>query len=758
MVVNRQVIYNSSQLTSQPDRGTSIREIPPPAHDFTNRDTQLETLLQAVRQDKYSIIGLFGMQGVGKTQLGSRLSFMVSDTYLDQLYLELKGTSNSPMPAHEALAYVICKVSPNAVLPCTLDELRKLYRSVLYDKRVLIFLDDAADAEQVRHLVPPPSCLLLFTAQKEFYLDGMKLVRLPLLSEADAIQFLQGVDNRIGEQAIKIAVLCGFLPFALRYAAQTIKARRDLPVSRYVQRLETNSEQRLALVDPVIRTSYDLLTPSERKQRWCALACFADKFERHAAAAVWDLPENQAEDLLGWFCTQNMVLFNETLEQYYLHDLARLFGNNHLEHQEVYLRRHAAYFLRYARQHRHPLPLLDRVATDVFSAYDWCEAERERQNRPSLMAVIQDLLDTDERGAGEVIYLIARLFKRTGRFKEALLRYQECLEVAQASRIPSLEGACLRSLSEIYDAQGETTVGDDKRNRALQTLRAAADPDSQIELIFTLHLCSEQCVTQGDIKGAEKWACESLKVRDGIPAEHRDRNAGLSNGAIKLIAFLLYQEKYDEAIRLLNEERTNLIGVCLASTLGQVGCALRDVGRYREAATLFDEAFQTYDSISVSAGTSWIKRCQGELHAQQGQFEQASACYDQALRICQGELEPYQIAIALLDLARFHYGAKNPSEGDRYRSEYAKLQLHVEASPTNSKVKVAAALTALAQALQPLGQAEKAAAILEEARALHDEVTNAGPGLSAVQRLGDRWGCEPLSLAWPGGLRLPKSR
>jgi tetratricopeptide (TPR) repeat protein len=706
-------------------------EIPPPSANFTNRDEDLAHLQAEVREEGCTIIGIFGMGGVGKTELAKKFAVEVKELYPDgQLYFHLKGMSKSPQQARAAPAYVIDKVSRGVTLPDTLDELSKLYCSVLYDKQVLIFLDDAASADQVSHLAPPRSCLLVITGRRGFYLPGTGMVttNLELLELPAAIKFLKHADKRIGPYAQQIARLCGRLPISLELAAKTIKERPDLRVSQYVKALETNVTQRQALIDPVIKTSYDLLIPIKRKQQWCALACFVDEFERAAAAVLWDLPEDQTDETLGSLCNRSMVLYNEILDRYHLHDLTRLFAKRHLANPEVYRRRHAAYFLQYALAHRHPLIALDVVAQDIFATDEWCEEERQRSGQ-SQVTFAAALLRTNESEAAWALYLVARLFKRNGKYRAALDRYTVCLEFARTKGVRSLEGACLRSIGETHYRVGgdEAAKFEDYLRQALDTLRQGDDVAARKELVFTLLCLAEHQFGGGDDEQAKQFARESLQVRDMIPLGERYLDLGLANGAMTLIRVYERHHNFEEAYKLLCTERENLAELDRASISGHVGCMMRDIRRWREAEELFDNAAGLYRRLGNYAGVSWIKRCAGELYDLREQPLEARACYQEALSTCKAaKLGPSHVSVAMLELARFHFRKLNTAEGDRSWAKYEDLRPQITDADTESKIRVAVALTALGKTLHDQQRVALAADILKEAAELYHSVGNLG--------------------------------
>jgi len=70
------------------------------------------------------------------------------------------------------------------------------------------------------------------------------------------------------------------------------------------------------------------------REHWCWLAVFPDTFAGDAAAAVWEVAVDQAQDILGELMAPSLVEWNETSGRYRLHDLARLFADAKLSAEE----------------------------------------------------------------------------------------------------------------------------------------------------------------------------------------------------------------------------------------------------------------------------------------------------------------------------------------------------------------------------------------------------------------------------------------
>ncbi|MFZ1009192.1 MAG: hypothetical protein WAN65_20285 [Candidatus Sulfotelmatobacter sp.] len=310
---------------------TPLFQLPPPPADFTGRTTELAELRAAIEKGGVHISGLQGQGGVGKTALALKLAAELAPNFPDaQIYLDLKGVSEKPLTAAEAMSHVLRTFHPEAKLPEKEEDLRAQYLSVLNNKLVLLLMDNAKDAAQVRSLIPPAGGALLVTSRQHFALPGLQAKNLETLSPPDAKDLLLRIAPRIDGEAEAIAKLCGYLPQALRLAASAIAVRADLEPGGYARQL-ADEKKRLELlagddesITASITLSYNLLD-RETQKRWRTLAVFPETFDAHAAAAAWELEGAAARDALSQLLQHSMLEWNDATERYRLHDLMRDF-------------------------------------------------------------------------------------------------------------------------------------------------------------------------------------------------------------------------------------------------------------------------------------------------------------------------------------------------------------------------------------------------------------------------------------------------
>jgi tetratricopeptide (TPR) repeat protein/lambda repressor-like predicted transcriptional regulator len=286
-----------------------------------------------------SITAISGMAGVGKTALALWWGAQVRERFPDgQLYLDLQGYGpGEPRQPDAALALALGSLGvPNAQIPGEEDERATLYRSLLADKKVLVVLDNAVSAEQVRPLVPAsPGCVVVVTSRKELpsLVAGHGARRLPLdrLTEAEAVDLLGrvvGQDNTAAESgaAVEIARRCGCLPLALRVAGAHSAAGLSLAeiaeqlASARLDLLATADDDRTTNVRSVFSWSYHALPAEEARMfRLLGLHTGPD-ISVAAAAALAGLTTSAAARLLDGLTAANLVE-RTGKDRYRCHDL-----------------------------------------------------------------------------------------------------------------------------------------------------------------------------------------------------------------------------------------------------------------------------------------------------------------------------------------------------------------------------------------------------------------------------------------------------
>ncbi|MFD4029856.1 tetratricopeptide repeat protein [Streptomyces sp. NPDC058637] len=313
---------------------------------LVGRERELALLTAPVSPSAVSVVAVDGTAGVGKTALVVRAAWALGDAYPDGcLFVDLHthGAAHESVAPQRALRRLLRAVRDGAVLDDTdptydaddLADLVTAWRAATSGLRLLLVVDDARSAEQVRPLLPagPGSRVLVAGRQRLPGLDaGLRLTVEPL-DTADAVGLLRELvgESRADDEpdaALDLARRCGGLPLALRIASARLQNRPSWTLSFLAGRMsddarslgELRAEDRS--VEAAFRMSYDQLAPELRRGfRASGLAPTA-RFDGLTLAAMLGESREDAEDLLEGLVDASL-LQQPNPGRYRMHDLVR---------------------------------------------------------------------------------------------------------------------------------------------------------------------------------------------------------------------------------------------------------------------------------------------------------------------------------------------------------------------------------------------------------------------------------------------------
>jgi DNA-binding SARP family transcriptional activator/tetratricopeptide (TPR) repeat protein/transcriptional regulator with XRE-family HTH domain len=344
------------------------RQLPAAPRCFTGRRAELAMLSALAEGDLREssgvvIAALTGMAGIGKTALAVHWAHQVADRFPDgQLFVNLRGSGPSGIPVMRTDAVrgflTALGVRP-ARIPQHTDAQAALYRSLLADRRMLIVLDNAVGAEQVRPLLPgSPGCLVLVTSRNRLTglaaAEGAHLITHGVLSESESHELLAvslGAERAMAEpMAVReLIALCGGLPLALCDVAARAVARPGLPLAPLAAEMQDVRKRLDVLETGESATSVRMVFSWSRAKLGDSASRMFRLLGIHpgpditdsAAASLAGLPREQAYLALAELCDEHL-LTEYAPGRYVCHDLLRSYAVEEAVNKESEADRHAA--------------------------------------------------------------------------------------------------------------------------------------------------------------------------------------------------------------------------------------------------------------------------------------------------------------------------------------------------------------------------------------------------------------------------------
>jgi tetratricopeptide (TPR) repeat protein len=649
---------------------------------------ELDRLADMGRGARHSplLIVISGLGGVGKSSLALQWLHQIRDRFDDgQLYADLRGFHAMRGASVQAVLERFLRalgIAPEHV-PASLDEQVTLYRSATTGRRLIVMLDNAASAAEVRAFLPvSPHSLVLVTTRlrlTSLVLDGAQFLELGPLSQEAAVQLLDRVlgAERIAaepEEARLLTALCGCLPIAVGASAAHLAMRPQWSIGRLVRELG-DTRHRLSVlstrtdisIQAAFDVSYSVLSPGEARLYRTLGLYPGENFTLGVAIAAGDVAPHEAAELMDDLVGASLIE-DKGGDRYRFHDLLHLHARQKAmdldppEDRRSAVARMATWFLHAAvqadqvvipgRWHLGPSYDLLRDRPSAFpgpaAALDWLESEL-----PNLRAV---MVLTHEMGLHD-------------------LTWQLC---------ESLWGLFLNR-KHYADWLSTHEMG-------LAAARAAGDPLAESRMLL-----------------AAARACRELG-------------------------------RYQKAIELCQVaaevERAQGHAIGEAAALSGLGSAYLGLGRADEAIEHFEMAMLVHQRLGRRRGVGRMLRRLGEARRDAGRYDQAVADLDRALAAFVELGDPYNQVGTLASLGQTHVLAGRPRAAIETTRRALVIAEEIGARHEEARVRVI-----LADALTALGRETEARDHLHRALSVFTELVS--PRADDVRRRLDRLSSAP---------------
>ncbi|GIH19491.1 ATP-binding protein [Rugosimonospora africana] len=651
-------------------RSVVPRQLPPATRHFNGRRRELAQLAELAGSARMAgtvvITAIGGTAGVGKTTLALYWAHRVAGQFPDgHLYVNLRGFDPHGWamdPVAATRGFLDALAVPPFRIPADPDAQTALYRSVLADKRMLIVLDNARDAAQVRPLLPAaPGCLVVVTSRNLLSsliaAEGAHPITLDVFTPAEAREALAtrlGTPRMAAEPAAvdTITECCAGLPLALAVVAARARTSVERPLASVARELADARDRLDVLADhdpytdvrAVFSWSYRALsTPAAGLFRLLSLHPGPD-VTVPAAAALAAVTPPEAEALLTELTSASLIAERRP-GRYAYHDLLRAYAAHLARITDSEPDRHAAtgrVFDHYLRTAHAANRLLDAAAdaappdppgdegtavrfTDYRQALDWFTAEH---------AV---LLNTVEHASaagwqapvGQLVEAVAVYLDRQAHWHDGVTVWRTAVRSADRTSDRAAQARAHRQLGRAYTRLYQFDDAGLHLHRALELASRTGDRAEQADVNHTLAI---MCERRGDLDRALFHSHRALDLY--LAVGHRLGQAKAYNAIGWHLTLLGDHEQAlvycDRALTLLRQlgDRTNQ-----AHTLDSLGHAHHQLGQHSRATACYEQALDLHREFGDRFSEAEALEHLGDIHHDYGDAIAARRSWQQALDI-----------------------------------------------------------------------------------------------------------------------------
>ncbi|MFG3437374.1 BTAD domain-containing putative transcriptional regulator [Nonomuraea sp. NPDC047897] len=641
-------------------------QLPVGLSGFVGRAAELRQLTASVAVERpvtAAVCAISGPPGVGKSSLALRWAHLNRDRFPDgQLYADL-GTVDPADAAMVLPRFLGALGVPEARVPSDVEARIGLYRSMLASRRVLVVLDDAHGADQVRPLLATaPGCLTLITSRSELsglaVTAGAALVRLDVLPEEDAHRLLAA---RLGperpaaepEAAALIVRRCGRLPLALAIVAAQLARRTDLPLAEVAADLARGGAdlEPFAHSDPAIdlravfgRSCRDL--PELALRLFRRLGHHPEpRLPLAAAASLAALPVERTRELAAHLERANLVDLRAR-GRLHLHDLLHAYASEQGRAADGGAARRAAsrrlldYYLHTARAasevcypHREKLSLhapARGAAVERFAG----QAEALRwfaEESAALPALLAEATAAGlDRHVWQLAWAFSEFMQRRGPWEQILRVQPVALEAARRLGDPLAEARCHNCIARAHVRLGRDLEAVEHFQRAIELHRHLDEPFLHAHLHLGLSIPLHR-LRPGEVLDHMLRARELFRQAGDVIGEAR---------ALNNAGWLRAQHgEYDQALADCRRAQRILAEHGYAQGEGHawdsIGCVLEARGDVAQAAACYERAVELLrgcDDLHPAAETlvrlGEMHDRAGDIGAALGAWRRAAECYE----------------------------------------------------------------------------------------------------------------------------------
>jgi tetratricopeptide (TPR) repeat protein len=578
------------------------------------------------------IAAISGMPGVGKTALAVYWARRAASRFPGgQLHANLRGFDAAGQPAEPGdiiRGFLEALQVPADQIPAGLDAQAALYRTLVASRRMIIVLDNARDAAQVRPLLPgSAACVVLVTSRRQLTglaaAESAYLLMLDPLARSDARELLTsrlGADRSTSEPDAVSSLVdsCARLPLALSIAAARAAARPGFPLRVLARQLQDRQRRLTALdageaaasIRAVFSWSYDQLSAGAARMFRLLGVHPGPDVSILAAASMAAVPPEEASRLLSEL-TQSHLMTEHFPGRFEFHDLLRAYaaeraGTQDGEQSSAALRRVLDHYLHTTQAADQLInPARDAVVDDQPDpgvtpeqfqneqvARAWLQAERQ-----VLIAAVRHAAEAHfPRHALQLASTMVTFLDRQGQLHDYVATQQIALAAAQQLADLTAQARAHADLGGAYGRLGQFANASRCLSQALSQYSGLQDIRGQARV----HL-------------AMSW----------LYNQHNRYSSGLVH--------------CQDALRLFTTSGEEL---WQARALGQIGWCHVLLGQHDEAVSVCLQALSMHRKLSDELGEAAVLESIGDAHILQAEYQRAATCFQRSAELYErlGEL------------------------------------------------------------------------------------------------------------------------
>jgi tetratricopeptide (TPR) repeat protein len=605
-----------------------LKQLPALTVDFIGREKELSNVRRVLQDPVRSrTLVVHGAAGTGKTALLLKVAQELKASYGDGgIFLDLRDNNVTVQNPTDVMWHVITSLTPLAQRGDD-GHLATVYNNVLCNKRLILFLDNADNLEDLTGLFPPEGSILLITSRHEINQAGV--FKLGELDQADAEALLTRFNPQISDLAKVIARRCAYLPLPMRVVAATLRYKHSLGLSSFLERLDEKRTYEYT-INSALNVTYELLNKRLRRGLR-TLAVFPVFFDASAAAVIWEAKTRDGQAILNELKKYGLVEAGSDPRRFRLHDSVKNFVEERMKSSERYRAcyRHSAYYLHILKTANSLYLAGGDHIEEGLSLFDTEQSNIEAGQQWSALAIKDKLcarLCVEYADAGRNILSIRK-------HPRELIRWElAALEAANLLGDPTGQATRLGNLGSAYAAIGEASTALYYYERALVIARQIEDRQGQATNLGNLGSIH---AFLGDLKRAITYYEQALRI--SVELEDRRSEAKdlerLGSAYLQLGEPKIAIDYHNRALGL-NQQIGNRWAE--SSSLSNLGNDYLALGEVEQAIEYYKQGLQIARETRDKTTEAMLLAAIGTAFSHRGQIERAIDYYGQALVIARG--------------------------------------------------------------------------------------------------------------------------